>query len=123
MHVRSVQMKCHNDHDRLSISANPALMKELSDAWDDGGPENVNLRGADRATLLTVAAYCVTAAADYQDENGEGRFCWRLHHCGVDVINQLVRKFFRGCDDLEAMDLQNVTVTGTAAAGGWKGGN
>jgi hypothetical protein len=113
--------RCKNDHDRLTINANPALMKELSDAWNDGGPECVNLRGADRATLLTVAAYCLTAAADYQDEDGKGRFCWRLYFAGVDVVNQLVRKFFRGTDDLADVDLSDITFIGRAKAGGWKG--
>jgi hypothetical protein len=111
--------KCNCDHDRLVIDFDPELAKSLADAWAGGGPESVNLRGASRAKLLHVAAYCLTAAADYQDENDQGRFCWRLYYCGVDIVNKLVKYAFRGAEDLDAVKFKQ--ISGDARCGGWEG--
>lgn len=112
-------MNCNRDHDHRTVRFDQQLAIELSKAYEDGGPENINLRGASPEKLLMVAAYCLTAASEYTDDSGEVRFCCRLHHCNADIANQIAMKFLRTVDELDVPELANVSITGDAVRGGW----
>jgi hypothetical protein len=111
---------CKCDHDRLTIQFDPAKARELANAWEHGAPITINLRDSSKDELAHVAAACLTALGEWNND-GQRTHCWRLFHAGLDAAKQLSAILCRAFDRGEAFDEAPREIVGDACRGGWEG--